>query len=115
MTTAWTIRLDQWQLAAAVCQVHKTYRGVLHPTGRNCVPSRPSVKAPSRPRRVMKSSPPSAAPSGVPSSAPPEASLIGRFVAIFTPVFAVAAGWFAGVIAQAVPGAHLDQNQIVAF
>ena len=27
-------------------------------------------------------------------------------------VFAVAAGWFAGVIAQAVPGAHLDQNQI---
>jgi hypothetical protein len=63
----------------------------------------------------MKSSPPSAAPSGVPSSAPTEASLIGRFVAIFTPVFAVAAGWFAGVIAQAVPGAHLDQNQIVAF
>ena len=42
-------------------------------------------------------------------------SLIGRFVAILTPVFAVAAGWFAGVIAQAVPGAHLDQNQIVAF
>ena len=33
----------------------------------------------------------------------------------FTPVFAVAAGWFAGVIAQAVPGAHLNQNQIVAF
>ena len=33
----------------------------------------------------------------------------------FIPVFAVAAGWFAGVIAQAVPGAHLDQNQIVAF
>jgi hypothetical protein len=63
----------------------------------------------------MKSSPPSAAPSVVPSSAPTEASLIGRFVAILTPVFAVAAGWFAGVIAQAVPGAHLDQNQIVAF
>jgi hypothetical protein len=51
----------------------------------------------------------------VSSSAPTEASLIGRFVAILTPVFAVAAGWFAGVIAQAVPGAHLDQNQIVAF
>jgi hypothetical protein len=44
-----------------------------------------------------------------------EASLIGRFVAILTPVFAVAAGWLAGVVAQAVPGAHLDQNQIVAF
>jgi len=59
----------------------------------------------------MKNSPPSA----VSSSAPTEASMISRFVAIFTPVFAVAAGWFAGVIAQAVPGAHLDQNQIVAF
>ena len=54
-------------------------------------------------------------PSAVPSSAPTEASMISRFVAIFIPVFAVAAGWFAGVIAQAVPGAHLDQNQIVAF
>ena len=59
----------------------------------------------------MTSSPSSA----VSPSAPTEASMIGRFVAIFTPVFAVAAGWFAGVIAQAVPGAHLDQNQIVAF
>lgn len=54
-------------------------------------------------------------PSAVPSSAPTEASMISRLVAIFIPVFAVAAGWFAGVIAQAVPGAHLDQNQIVAF
>jgi len=50
-----------------------------------------------------------------PAAAPSEASLIGRFVAILTPVFAVAAGWFAGLIAQVVPGAHLDQNQIVAF
>jgi hypothetical protein len=66
-------------------------------------------------RSIMQSSPPSAAPSVIPSSAPTEASLIGRFVAILTPVFAVAAGWFAGIIAQAVPGAHLDQNQIVAF
>jgi hypothetical protein len=41
--------------------------------------------------------------------------MISRFVAIFIPIFAVAAGWLAGVIAQAVPGAHLDQNQIVAF
>jgi hypothetical protein len=46
---------------------------------------------------------------------PSEASLIGRFVAIFTPVFAIAAGWFAGVIAHAVPGAHLNQAQIVTF
>jgi hypothetical protein len=53
--------------------------------------------------------------SDVPSSAPTEASLISRFVAILTPVFAVAAGWVAGLVAQAVPGAHLDQNQIVAF
>ena len=44
-----------------------------------------------------------------------EASLIGRFVAIFTPVFAIAAGWFAALIAQVVPGAHLNQAQIVAF
>ena len=63
----------------------------------------------------MQSSPSSAAPSVTPSSAPTEASLIGRFVAILTPIFAVAAGWLAGIIAQAVPGAHLDQNQIVAF
>jgi hypothetical protein len=41
--------------------------------------------------------------------------LIGRLVAIFTPVFAIAAGWFAGLIAQVVPGAHLNQAQIVAF
>jgi hypothetical protein len=53
--------------------------------------------------------------SHVSSSTQTEASLIGRFVAILTPVFAVAAGWLAGVIAQAVPGAHLNQNQIVAF
>ncbi len=57
----------------------------------------------------------SAPTSVVSSSVPTEASLIGRFVAILTPVFAVAAGWLAGVIAQAVPGAHLDKNQIVAF
>src|ERR1700743_2661189 len=55
------------------------------------------------------------APTATLSSVPTETSWIGRLVAIFTPVFAVFAGWFAGVIAQAVPGAHLDQNQIVAF
>jgi hypothetical protein len=57
----------------------------------------------------------SAPTSVVSSSVPTEASLIGRFVAILTPVFALAAGWLAGIIAQAVPGAHLDKNQIVAF
>jgi hypothetical protein len=50
-----------------------------------------------------------------PSSFPTEASLISRFVAILTPVFAIAAGWIAGLVAQVVPGAHLDQSQIVAF
>ncbi len=58
---------------------------------------------------------PSSPSSAVSASLPTEASMIGRLVAIFTPVFAIAAGWFAGLIAQAVPGAHLDQNQIVAF
>jgi hypothetical protein len=58
---------------------------------------------------------PSSSSSAVSASLPTEASMIGRFVAIFTPVFAIAAGWFAGLVAQAVPGAHLDQNQIVAF
>ncbi|SRR5208283_2510074 len=63
----------------------------------------------------MTNPPPSGDSSVASSSTPSEASLIGRFVAILTPVFAIAAGWFAGLIAQAVPGAHLDQNQIVAF
>jgi hypothetical protein len=44
-----------------------------------------------------------------------ETSLLGRFVALLTPVFAMAAGWLAGVVARAVPGAHLDQNQLVVF
>ena len=57
----------------------------------------------------------SGSPSADLSSLPTEASLIGRFVAILTPVFAIAAGWIAGLVAQAVPGAHLDQDQIVTF
>jgi len=44
-----------------------------------------------------------------------EGSLLGRGVALLTPVFAIAAGWIAGVIAHLVPGANLDQTQIVAF
>jgi hypothetical protein len=44
-----------------------------------------------------------------------EASWLGRGVALFTPVFAVAAGWLAGVVAQWVPGAQLDQTQVTSF
>jgi hypothetical protein len=44
-----------------------------------------------------------------------EYSLISRFVAILTPLFAIAAGWIAGVVAKAVPGAHLNQSEIVSF
>jgi len=44
-----------------------------------------------------------------------ETSNLGRFVALLTPVFVVAAGWIAGAVAKAVPGAHLDQGQLVAF
>ncbi len=44
-----------------------------------------------------------------------ETSLLGRFVALLTPVFVVAAAWVAGAVAQAVPGAHLDQTQLVTF
>jgi hypothetical protein len=41
--------------------------------------------------------------------------MIARGVTLLTPVFAVAAGWLAGVVAKAVPGAHLDKNQVVTF
>ncbi|WP_143220139.1 hypothetical protein [Actinomadura sp. CNU-125] len=44
-----------------------------------------------------------------------EASWLGRGVALFTPVFAVFAGWLAGVVAQLVPGAHLDEAQVTTF
>lgn len=63
----------------------------------------------------ISASPAPASSEAASSATPTEASLIGRFVAILTPVFAIAAGWLAGLVAQAVPGAHLDQNQIVAF
>jgi len=55
---------------------------------------------------------------GAGGGAPPattEGSLIGRFVAIITPFFALAAGWLGGVVAKAVPGVTLDKGQIVAF
>jgi hypothetical protein len=44
-----------------------------------------------------------------------EGSLIGRFVALLAPVFAIAAGWLAGVVATKVPGAQLNQAQIASF
>jgi hypothetical protein len=44
-----------------------------------------------------------------------EQSLRGSFVAILTPLFAVFAGWLAGVVANVVPGVTLDQNQVIAF
>src|SRR2546421_6720411 len=44
-----------------------------------------------------------------------EGSLLSRGVALLTPLFAIAAGWLAGVVARIVPGADLNQTQIVAF
>jgi hypothetical protein len=59
------------------------------------------------------------APPAVAADPPPigsvEGSLRGRCVAILTPLFTVAAAWLAGVVAQIVPGAHLDQGQISAL
>jgi hypothetical protein len=49
---------------------------------------------------------------GTPTS---EGSMRGSFVAIITPFFALFAGWLAGIVANAVPGVTLDQNQIIAF
>ncbi|GAA4238164.1 hypothetical protein GCM10022254_52970 [Actinomadura meridiana] len=44
-----------------------------------------------------------------------EVSWMGRGVALLTPVFAVAAGWLGGIVAQLVPGADLDEDQVTAF
>lgn len=44
-----------------------------------------------------------------------EGSLIGRFVALLSPLFAIAAGWLAGVVATKVPGAQLNQTQVASF
>ena len=44
-----------------------------------------------------------------------EGSLAGRFVTLLSPVFVIAAGWVAGAVATIVPGAHLDQTQVVSF
>lgn len=58
---------------------------------------------------------PQAAPDPAASGPVTETSLISRFVAIFMPVFAIAAGWLAGLVARAVPGAHLNQAEMVSF
>lgn len=44
-----------------------------------------------------------------------ETSWIPRFVALLTPVFAAAAGWIAGLVAQYLPGVQLDTGQITMF
>ena len=44
-----------------------------------------------------------------------EGSLIGRFVALLAPVFAIAAGWLAGFVASKVPGVTLNPAQIASF
>lgn len=67
----------------------------------------PSGPAPAAP------SPPAPDPSSAGSAA--ETSLIGRFVALLTPLLAIAAGWLAGVVGHAIPGVTLDQGQITAF
>jgi hypothetical protein len=57
-----------------------------------------------------------ASPSGNRASASQaEGSMIGRFVAILTPFFAILAGGIAGWVAKKFPGVHLDTGQIVAF
>jgi hypothetical protein len=44
-----------------------------------------------------------------------ENSMIGRFVALLTPIFAVLAGAVAGWVAEKIPGVQLDQTQVAAF
>jgi hypothetical protein len=44
-----------------------------------------------------------------------EGAALGRFVALLTPFFTVAASWLAGIVARNVPGVTLDKTQVVAF
>lgn len=44
-----------------------------------------------------------------------ETSMLGRWVALLTPVFVVVAAWAAGRVAQLMPGAHLDQTELVSL
>ena len=41
--------------------------------------------------------------------------MLGRWVALLTPVFVVVAAWAARRVAQLVPGAHLDQTELVSL
>jgi hypothetical protein len=50
-----------------------------------------------------------------PSPGPGETSLIGRGVALLTPLFALLAGGIAGEASHLVPGLKLDKSQLVAF
>jgi hypothetical protein len=60
--------------------------------------------------------PTQASPSGSQtSSLQAESSMVGRFVAILTPLFAILAGGMAGWVAKKFPGVQLDSGQIVAF
>ena len=40
-----------------------------------------------------------------------EGSLLGRLVALLSPIFVIAAGWIADVVANAVLGAQIDQTR----
>jgi hypothetical protein len=44
-----------------------------------------------------------------------ETSFLGRYVALLTPFFAIAAGWVAAWVAQHIPGTALDQTQLISF
>lgn len=76
----------------------------------------PVSRAPASLTTLTATQPPLASPPGGQASAPQaEGSLIGRFVAILTPFFAIFAGGIAGWVAREFPGVHLDAGQIVAF
>jgi hypothetical protein len=50
-----------------------------------------------------------------PAAVVSEGSLIGRFVALLTPVLAILAGLLADWVARLIPGAHLDTTQVTTF
>lgn len=63
---------------------------------------------------VSASTPTTAPPAGPATGAATEASLLPRFVALLTPLFAIVSGTIANWVAQHT-GAHLDQGQMSAF
>src|SRR5690242_4351599 len=75
----------------------------------------PAVTTNDDPRLALTARSAPSPPVGEPPSTAAEGSLIGRFVAIITPFFAVFAGGIAAWVAKKVPGVHLDPGQIVAF